>query len=103
MPRVEQNGMPTSLHYALTDSQCSKCGGQLEWKADFDDINQPKYTSQHCNQDYAIRIDAVKVEMVTPRVGAKKEARGLEDEPRAIKMAKGLEEERRNKEEEFKK
>ena len=26
MPRVEQNGMPTSLHYALTDSQCSKCG-----------------------------------------------------------------------------
>ena len=103
MPRVEQNGMPTSLHYALTDSQCSKCGGQLEWKADFDDINQPKYTSQHCNQDYAIRIDAVKVEMVTPRFGAKKEARRLEDEPRAIKMAKGLEEERRNKEEEFKK
>jgi NAD-dependent SIR2 family protein deacetylase len=93
MPRVEQNGMPTSLHYALTDSQCSKCGGQLEWKADFDDINQPKYTSQHCNQ----------VEMVTPRVRVKKEARGLEDEPRAIKMAKGLEEERRNKEEEFKK
>jgi hypothetical protein len=103
MPRVEQNSMPTSLHYALTDSQCSKCGGQLEWKADFDDINQPKYTSQHCNQDYAIRIDAVKVETVTPRVRVKKEARGLEDEPRAIKMAKGLEEERRNKEEEFKK
>ena len=104
MPRVEQNGtMPTSLHYALTDSQCSKCGGQLEWKADFDDINQPKYTSQHCNQDYAIRIDAVKVETVTSRVRVKKEARGLEDEPRAIKMAKRLEEERRNKEEEFKK
>jgi hypothetical protein len=41
--------------------------------------------------------------MVTPRVRVKKEARGLEDEPRAIKMAKGLEEERRNKEEEFKK
>ena len=103
MPRVEQNGMPTSLHYALTDSQCSKCGGQLEWKADFDDINQPKYTSQHCDQDYGIRIDAVKVEMVTPRAKVKKEARGLEDEPRAIKMAKGLEKERRNKEEEFKK
>jgi hypothetical protein len=50
MPRVEQNGMPTSLHYALTDSQCSKCGKQLEWNANFDDINQPKYTSQHCNQ-----------------------------------------------------
>ena len=97
MPRVEQNGtMPTSLHYALTDSQCSKCGAQLEWKADFDDINQPKYTSQHCNQDYAIRIDTVKVEMVTSRVGLEG-ARGLEDEPRAIKMAKGLEEEGRNK------
>jgi NAD-dependent SIR2 family protein deacetylase len=97
MPRVEQNGtMPTSLHYALTDSQCSKCGAQLEWKADFDDINQPKYTSQHCNQDYAIRIDTVKVEMVTSRVGLEA-ARGLEDEPRAIKMAKGLEEEGRNK------
>ena len=54
MPRVEQNGMPTSLHYALTDSQCSKCGKQLEWNANFDDINQPKYTSQHCNQGYAI-------------------------------------------------
>src|ERR671915_2660266 len=94
MPRVEQNSMPTSLHYALTDSQCSKCGGQLEWKANFDDINQPKYTSQHCNQDYAIRIDTVKVEMVTSRVGLEA-ARGLEDEPRAIKMAKGLEEEER--------
>lgn len=64
MPRVEQNGMPTSLHYALTDSQCSKCGGQLEWEPDCDNINQPKYSSQHCNQDYVIRIDTVKVEML---------------------------------------
>ncbi|CAN5402962.1 hypothetical protein BH18THE2_BH18THE2_42580 [soil metagenome] len=46
MPRVEQNGIPTSLHYALTNSQCSKCGKQLEWNANFDDIIQPKYTSQ---------------------------------------------------------
>jgi NAD-dependent SIR2 family protein deacetylase len=94
MPRVEQNGMPTSLHYALTDSQCSKCGKQLEWNANFDDINQPKYTSQHCNQGYAIGIDTVKVEMVTSRGGGSEAARGLlEDEPRAIKMAKGLEDE----------
>jgi NAD-dependent SIR2 family protein deacetylase len=93
MPRVEQNSMPTSLHCALTDSQCSKCGKQLEWNANFDDINQPKYTSQHCNQGYAISIDTVKVEMVTSR-GGSEAARGLlEDEPRAIKMAKGLEEE----------
>jgi hypothetical protein len=50
--------MPISLHYALTDSQCSICGGgQLKWQADFDNINQPKYISQHCNQDYAINID----------------------------------------------
>lgn len=32
-------GMPT-------DAQFSKCGGQLARKADFDNINQPKYTSQ---------------------------------------------------------
>jgi NAD-dependent SIR2 family protein deacetylase len=94
MPRVEQNNIPTSLHYALTDSQCSKCGKQLEWNANFDDFNQPKYTSQHCNQDYAIHIDTVKVETVTPRRGGREAARGLlQDEPRAIKMAKGLEEE----------
>ena len=93
MTRVEQNGIPTSLHYALTDSQCSKCGKQLEWNANFDDINQPKYTSQHCNQDYAISIDTVKVEMVTPRGEGREVARGLlQDEPRAIKMAKRLEE-----------
>ena len=91
MPRVEQNGMPTSLHYALTDSQCSKCGKQLEWNANFDDIIQPKYTSQHCNQGYAISIDTVKVEMVTSRGGGSEAARGfLEDEPKAIKMAKGF-------------
>jgi NAD-dependent SIR2 family protein deacetylase len=94
MPRVEQNSIPTSLHYALTDSQCSKCGKQLEWNANFDDINQPKYTSQHCNQDYAIHIDTVRVEMVTPRGGGREAARGLlQDGPRAIKMAKGLVEE----------
>jgi hypothetical protein len=93
MPRVEQNSIPTSLHYALTDSQCNKCGKQLEWNANFDDINQPKYTSQHCNQGYAISIDTVKVEMVTSR-GGSKAARGLlEDEPKAIKMARGLDEE----------
>jgi hypothetical protein len=69
--------MPTSLHYALTDSQCSICGGQLEWKADFDNINQPKYVSQHCNQDYAINIDTVKVEVLRK---PSKDKQGLEDE-----------------------
>jgi NAD-dependent SIR2 family protein deacetylase len=68
--------MPTSFHYTLTYSQCSKCCRQVEWNIHFDDINQPKYTSQHCNQDFAIRIDNVKVEMVTPRRGERQAARG---------------------------
>jgi hypothetical protein len=98
MPRVEQeNSMPISLHYALTDSQCSICGGQLEWQADFDNINQPKYISQHCNQDYAIHIDTVKVEMIGK---ASKDKQGheheksfmstKEDEPKALQMAEAM-------------
>ena len=67
-------------------------------EGDFDVIIQRKYTSQHCNQDYAIHIDTVKVQMMTPRGGGRKAAKGsLEDEPRAIKMAKGLEEEHKQK------
>lgn len=71
--------------------------GQLEWKADFDAINQPKYTSHHCNQDYVIRIDTVKVEIGG---GASKEEQGWgqeksflstkEDEPKAIQMAEAM-------------
>ena len=99
MTRVEQNSMPISLHYALTDSQCSTCGGQLEWQADFDNINQPKYTSQHCNQNYAIHIDTVKVEILGK---ASKEKQGQEqekrfmpttkehDEPKALQMAEAM-------------
>ena len=53
-------------------------------EGDFDVINQRKYTSRHCNQDYAVRIDTVKVELEK-----EKAARGLlEDEPRAIKWQK---------------
>ena len=67
MPKVQEQGnsVPSSLHYALTDSQCNKCGAQLEWKTEFNDVNSPKYTARHCNQDYLITIDSVKVEMVT--------------------------------------
>ena len=66
MPKVQEQGnsMPSSLHYALTDSQCNKCGVQLEWRAEFIDVNSPKYTAKHCNQDYVITIDSVKVEMI---------------------------------------
>ena len=66
MPKVQEQGnsMPSSLHYALTGSQCNKCGVQLEWRAEFSDVNSPKYTAKHCNQDYVITIDSVKVEMI---------------------------------------
>jgi hypothetical protein len=97
MARVEQNSMPISLHYALTDSQCSICGGQLEWQANFDNINQPKYISQHCNQEYAIHIDTVKVEIVGK---ASKDKQGHEQEknlmstkegkPKALQMAEAM-------------
>jgi hypothetical protein len=97
MPKVEQQSMPISLHYALTDSQCSICGGQLEWQADFDNINQPKYISQHCDQDYAIHIDTVKVEKLGEvskgKQGHEQEksfTSTKEDEPKALQMAEGM-------------
>jgi hypothetical protein len=99
MTRVEQNSMPISLHYALTDSQCSICGGQLEWQADFDNINQPKYTSQHCNQNYAIHIDTVKVEILGKNASKGKQEHEQEksfrstkrdDEPKALQMAEAM-------------
>jgi hypothetical protein len=99
MTRVEQNSMPISLHYALTDSQCSICGGQLEWQADFDNINQPKYTSQHCNQNYAIHIDTVKVEILGKKALKGKQEHEQEksfrsakedDEPKALQMAEAM-------------
>ena len=64
VPRVQQNGIVSRLHYALTDSQCNVCGAQLQWKAEFNDINSPKYTAKHCNLDYIITMDTVKVEVV---------------------------------------
>lgn len=98
MPRVEQNSLPTSLHYALTDSQCSICGGQLEWEVDFNNINQPKYMSKHCNQDYAIHVETVKVVILEK---ASKDRQGREDEknfmsgkeddePKALQMAEAM-------------
>ncbi|MDQ4016642.1 MAG: hypothetical protein M3136_12860 [Thermoproteota archaeon] len=107
MPRVEQDSMPMSLHYALTDSQCSICGGQLEWQADFDNINQPKYISQHCNQDYAIHIDTVKVEILGKASNDKQvheDEKNLmstkEDEPKAIQMAEEMKRQQQQQQEE---
>jgi hypothetical protein len=96
MPEVQElgNSIPSSLHYALTDSQCNKCGAQLEWKAEFSDINSPKYTSKHCNQDYMITVDSVKVEMVRQSDGQganeKTGKKQHEQQPKAITMAEKL-------------
>jgi hypothetical protein len=96
MPRVEENSIASSLHYALTDSQCSICGAQLEWKAEFNDINSPKYTANHCNQDYIITIDSVKVEVVKQSIeyGEEKNNRQgqQQQQPKAITMAEQLKE-----------
>ena len=106
------SSIPISLHHALTNSQCSKCGKQLEWEADFNDITQPKYTSKHCNQDYVIRIDTVKVETIEredhslrEREEKQKQVHNLpssieeeEKEPRAIEMAQALQKEERESE-----
>ena len=92
MPRVEENSIASSLHYALTDSQCSICGAQLEWKAEFNDINSPKYTANHCNHDYIITIDSVKVEVVKQSIeyGEEKSKRQQQPQPKAITMAEQL-------------
>jgi hypothetical protein len=109
MARVEQeNSMPISLHYALTDSQCSICGGKLEWEADFNNINQPKYVSQHCNKDYAIHIDTVKVEILGKRSKEKERQKQEkdfiftkeDDEPKALQMAEAMKSHQQQEEEE---
>ncbi|MBV9178744.1 MAG: hypothetical protein JO297_17095 [Nitrososphaeraceae archaeon] len=94
MPRVEENSIASSLHYALTDSQCSVCGAQLEWKAEFNDIDSPKYMTNHCNHDYIITIDSVKVEVVKQSIenGEEKSNRQEQQQrqPKAITMAEQL-------------
>jgi hypothetical protein len=103
MPQVQENGMVARLHYALTDSQCNKCGAQLEWKAEFNDINSPKYTTKHCGQDFIITVDTVKVELVKQtteqggeenlevRIPTENESRKEhQEQPNAITMAELL-------------
>jgi hypothetical protein len=63
MPKVEQNGMPTSLHYASYVQTLNVADVADRMEGGFEVINQRKYTSRHCNQDYAVRIDTVKVEL----------------------------------------
>ena len=62
MTRIKQSSTITNLQYALKELQCNKCGSLLKWKTNFSDINQPKYLSTHCNQDFVISIATVRVE-----------------------------------------
>jgi hypothetical protein len=83
VPRVQQNGIVSRLHYALTDSQCNVCGAQLQWKAKFNDINSPKYTAKHCNLDYIITVDTVKVEVVDKKSVEQVEGKAEESSPKS--------------------
>ena len=83
MPRVQQNGIVSRLHYALTDSQCNVCGTQLQWKAKFNDINSPKYTAKHCNLDYVITVDTVKIEVVDKKSVEPGEGKAEESSPKS--------------------
>lgn len=62
MTRIKQSSTITNLQYALKELHCNKCGSLLKWKTNFSDINQPKYLSTHCNQDFVISIATVRVE-----------------------------------------
>jgi len=58
------------------------------------DINSPKYTAKHCNQEYLISIDSVKVEVVKQSIenGEEKSNRQEQQQrqPKAITMAEQL-------------
>lgn len=97
MPQVQENGIVSRLHYALTDSQCNKCGAQLEWKAEFDDINSPKYTAKHCGQDFVITVDTVKVEAVKQPTEQRGREKNFEGE--GISTTNPVEEEYENRKE----
>ena len=62
MTRIKQISTITNLKYALKELQCNKCGCPLKWKTNFSDVNQPRYLSTHCNQDFVISIATVRVE-----------------------------------------
>ena len=93
----QENGIVSRLHYALTDSQCNKCGAQLEWKAEFNDINSPKYTAKHCGQDFVITVDTVKVEVFEQPTDQKGEEKNFEEE--GISTTNPVEEENENRKE----
>jgi transposase-like protein len=61
MARIKQTDTISDLNYALTQLQCNKCGSTLKWRSNFSDINQPRYLSSHCNQDFIMSIASVRI------------------------------------------
>lgn len=88
MPRINQGDTISDLHYALTELQCNKCGSPLKWKTNFSDVNQPKYFSSHCNQDFFISIASVRIE-------AQKLDKN-ENNPKILKKTKNIKYEEKN-------
>jgi hypothetical protein len=89
MARVE-DGAIARLHYALTDSQCSNCGAQLEWNAVFDNISLPKYIAKHCGQIHTISVETIKFDVHDEKDAKQEEKVSEAKEPRAILMAKRM-------------
>jgi hypothetical protein len=108
--------LPLTLHDVLTYSECTVCGKLLQWNLGFNkDLNQPVYTSMHCNIEYEIIIDTVKIRILEiseqsreqeilevnkkPKKQQEKKKSEIqkqtEHEPRAITIAKGLKEMRK--------
>ena len=81
-----KSGDVMQLHYALTESECRVCNSHLEWRPDFKDISRPRYVSSHCNYQYIIYIDDVKMDVKKIQDGEPSRA-GSKDEPRARSMA----------------
>jgi transposase-like protein len=78
MARIKQSDTISDLHYALTQLQCNKCGSTLKWTTNFSDINQPRYLSSHCNQDFIMSIASVRVKA---QESDKAKPRALESTP----------------------
>ncbi len=99
MTRIK-SGDVMQLHYALTESECTVCSSHLEWQLDLKDISRPRYVSYHCNYQYMIYIDNVKVDvkrMPNRKKQRPSENKPADDEPRAILMAQTKKKEQQGK------
>jgi hypothetical protein len=62
MTRIKQSDTISNLQYASAEIQCKKCGSPLIWKTNFSDINQTKFLLTHCNKDFVISVDSVRIQ-----------------------------------------